>query len=93
MKSNSIAMLMFFVAVVQSALADEIMQPRASLQKMPEACVCTMSQTEQLIMANCSCGQKQCVVSLTSYTTAQTKMQCFDAPKAEASGAKAGKSK
>lgn len=92
MKFNLVALLLFF-AVAQSAVADEIMQPRTSLQKIPEACVCTMSQTEQLMMANCSCGQKQCVVSLTSYATAQTKMQCFDAPKAEASDVKVGKSR
>ncbi|KTB98799.1 hypothetical protein [Pseudomonas syringae] len=92
-KTNPLALLMFLMAIAHGAVADEIMQPRSALQNAPEACICTMSQTEQLMMANCSCGQKQCVVSLTSYTSAQTSMQCFDAPKSASPAVKTQKSK
>jgi hypothetical protein len=79
MKANQKAILLFLMAVAHSALADEKMQVRPPPRNAPEACVCTLSQTEQLLMANCSCGSKQCVVSLTSYTTTQPTMQCFEA--------------
>ncbi|MBK3477715.1 hypothetical protein JJD66_16630 [Pseudomonas sp. MF6751] len=93
MKPRLQALLLFLMAIAHTAVADEIMQPRTAIQNAPDACVCTMSQTQQLMMANCSCGSKQCVVSLTSYTTSQPSMQCFDAPKSAALEATAEKSK
>ncbi|PNY78781.1 hypothetical protein [Pseudomonas fluorescens] len=92
MKTNQLVLLMFLIAIVHNVAADEIQQSSGLLKNAPEACACTMSQTKQLVMTNCSCGQKQCVVSMPSYGSPQTKMQCFDAPKTEASDAKAKKS-
>lgn len=85
MKRCKLALAMFFTLISHAALA-EIVQPHAEIiqpsaeRPAPEACVCTKSRAEDLLMANCACGDKQCVVSWTSQDAAQTQMQCFEDP-------------
>lgn len=92
MKTNLLVLLLSLMSIVHRVAAGEIQKPDALLKKAPEACVCAMSQTKQLMMANCYCGLKQCVVSMPTYGSPQTKMQCFDALKAEDSDVKTKKS-
>ena len=86
MKRCKLAVAMFLTLISQIALAEivqpqaEIMQPSAAERPAPEACVCTKSRVEDLLMANCACGDKQCVVLWTSQDAAQTQMQCFEDP-------------